>query len=1104
MIGNIIEVDKNGVPVEPEIILTKRSGTIIGHIENASNVVMSFHMASPNEISFDVYKFVDGVICNLWEEIKDFRFVYVPHYKQWYEIHVTINESSGIIKHVSGLSVYESELSQLILNEVEVGTEDDLDYMNYNEGDEIVIYNPKNPNLSILHRILRDKATHYSIFHVDSSIAKLVRSFSWDDTSIYDAFNAIAEEVECLFLFGESKEDDDKLHRTISVYDLKDVCLECGSRDVENGICPVCGSTSYIRGYGYDSGVFVSRENLTPDITYDSNMDEIKNCFWLVAGDDDMTADAIALNPSGSPYIWHFSDQTLSEMSASLRNALNELNTKTSYYANEYEINIDVTEYNTLVDKYKKWNEDLSTAESPIIGYTGLSDLYYKVDQLNDFLSVTMYPAAEAARDTTAEKEMELIDISVIGIGTTNLNTFSRYSAEDAVKKHAKAAVDTSRYRVSVTTNLYENPTWTGTVTLESYTDDDDKDTSEPFTVTFVNDNGEYLKSLIDLKMGTYEGNKVGIKALFAQSEDDFKTSLEHYSLAGLSNILSVCNACCEVLINAGVGDEGHEYYQDFYYPYYQKQGWIQEEIDLRASEIEYLTNDIEETGLLEIVNAERDKINDELDIESNLTETQWTELASFRRDQKYTNDNYIAEGLTPEKRLERAQQFLDTAKKELKKASEPKHQISGSLYDFLLLVDDDPNIDNEIHYVLGTHDRNYIMTNLDEYIEVYNPLFAPIVRNFELGNWMHLEIDTKVYKLRLTDFDLDFSDIGNLNVTFADAVELGGFIDDTATILKSAASISTTYNYFTHQATDGESANRELTDINTNGMALDQRRIVTSSDKNNQSLLIDDHGILMREPVDYGDGYDPEQVRIINKGLYYTNDGWETVGTGIGSFTYTDPETGETISDFGVIAKTIVGRLILGEQLGIYNENGSMKIDDNGFTLTSRPDGYGNDIFTVRRDNGDGTYDQYIYVNDSGEVIIDGNNVRVGHDDEQMTIVDYIDENLVPGADGYDGVDGESQLSVVIESSAGNIFKNNNIEATLIARVYLGQTEITSDATSFTWIRKDQDGVIDQSWTRTTVTNTTTITSADVFNKAVFECEVTLPGDDEEEEGGE
>ena len=98
--------------------------------------------------------------------------------------------------------------------------------------------------------------------------------------------------------------------------------------------------------------------------------------------------------------------------------------------------------------------------------------------------------------------------------------------------------------------------------------------------------------------------------------------------------------------------------------------------------------------------------------------------------------------------------------------------------------------------------------------------------------------------------------------------------------------------------------------------------------------------------------------------------------------------------------------------------------------------------------------------------------------------VIDYIEDQPF----------GAGNVNVVIESSAGNIFKNKNINTILTAMVYRNSEDITETATSFTWIKKNKDGIIDTEWSRTISGNTITITSEDILSKAVFECTVTLP----------
>ena len=64
-----------------------------------------------------------------------------------------------------------------------------------------VLYDEKDKEASLLDRLL-EKAPHYSIAHVDSTIKNIQRTYSFDGTSICDAFQEIGEEIGCLFVYN--------------------------------------------------------------------------------------------------------------------------------------------------------------------------------------------------------------------------------------------------------------------------------------------------------------------------------------------------------------------------------------------------------------------------------------------------------------------------------------------------------------------------------------------------------------------------------------------------------------------------------------------------------------------------------------------------------------------------------------------------------------------------------------------------------------------------------------------------------------------------------------------------------------------------------------
>ena len=92
--------------------------------------------------------------------------------------------------------------------------------------------------------------------------------------------------------------------------------------------------------------------------------------------------------------------------------------------------------------------------------------------------------------------------------------------------------------------------------------------------------------------------------------------------------------------------------------------------------------------------------------------------------------------------------------------------------------------------------------------------------------------------------------------------------------------------------------------------------------------------------------------------------------------------------------------------------------------------------------------------------------------------------------AEGVPGPAGEDAINVVIDSSSGNLFIRQNVNATLICTVYKGTKDITNQVTQFTWSKKDKDGNLDESWSAPN-SRSIVISNDDVLSKAIFICEV-------------
>lgn len=93
------------------------------------------------------------------------------------------------------------------------------------------------------------------------------------------------------------------------------------------------------------------------------------------------------------------------------------------------------------------------------------------------------------------------------------------------------------------------------------------------------------------------------------------------------------------------------------------------------------------------------------------------------------------------------------------------------------------------------------------------------------------------------------------------------------------------------------------------------------------------------------------------------------------------------------------------------------------------------------------------------------------------------------------DEIEDQKMLRLIITSSNGNIFKNNNIQTTLTATVFSWDENITDtlDENQFIWTRVSDDSAADAEWNDKHFggTKSIEITNEDVKVRATFFCDL-------------
>lgn len=957
--------NSQGLIETPTLLLQHKNFETIGNggITNVSGLTYKNNFNDANEISFKIHKFNNGIKHPLWDQLVDFRIIYIPELKERFQIAVSVNEEDpdDLSKSVTGTALCESELSNINLHGVQINTEADMTNDLYDENFPTVLYRDPDDydsednlkiwakskydylkdktaypttasviarkkyiltHASLLHRVL-EKAPHYSIAHVDSTLRELstVHEFTFDGTDTLSALkNDIAEAYHCLFSFNSEQ-------RTISVYDLYSTCTACKYRGDFLDTCPECGSTKVINKYGEDTNVLINSTNLTKSITLESNQDSLKNCFYVTGADDLMNATIRNINPNGSQYIYYFSDDVLSDMPDNLKNKLKSYDALYNEIQKTRKMALDstkVTNYNNVVTSITKKFANVSDDDkdkvtfnkltNPLVGYSSLIAARYDATDLYYYINDSMMPVIDI-NGLGVQDSLTLIKNGIKalgGVAVTKVSSIESSVVRNTLEKLCQVFCSTAYYDISVETKSLsaynsstKTKTYSCTVTITSLTQQDENEEyltgSVDVTCSVLENNEKYIEQKI--KRMTAESKKLKDKQItsFDLSDTDFKKELTYYSLTELTNMYTEFQACQDIVTNGFTEDsvdvqynnsELKKKYQKFYA---NRLTWINNEIKTRTSElnsVKAIFDPVKSTGVLQTL---KQSIQKELDLQKYLGTDLWNLFYSYRREDDYNNSNYSSTGLNNTELIKRATELFKAAQRELYKAGNLQYSINTTMGNLLAL-----------------------------------PEFKPIVDKFEVGNFIKVGIDEKVYSLRLLSYQVDYDNLSEIPVEFSTVEKIYSGYSDVESVLQSAKSMSTSYSSVKDQVDKSKGTTKTVSDWTNNGLLGDN---ISFSNSKEQTVTLTKNGLLARSWDDVYNEFSLKQLKIVNNGLYLTKDGWETIETGVGRFTYTDIN-GNLVEDYGIIAKTVVGNLIIGKELQIYNEDKSIVIDENGLTI--------------------------------------------------------------------------------------------------------------------------------------------------------------------------
>ena len=907
-------------------------------------------MINGNQISFDVYKEMDGEVEPLWDKIIDLKYVFIPELNEgegdYLSITSNLSDSISEKKSITAMSAGILELSQTLIS-MEVNTEADILREDYVE--PTLFYNPEKPEASLLNRILY-KLPQWSIGHVDYQLQFLQRTFSVADTSVWDFLSGdVATQFECLFVI-------DSIHKTINAYDLLVWCDICKTRqdfyfsnDKDHAMITCQNSSSSpipMTEYAYGDGTkrdFTLSNTPFVDATHPDTVQVYKNNVLVTSG--------YTYHTQGGNKVVTFSTAPKKGETISFKYTIMHTTQGLQYYGEDTTILIDkenltneiqlsvqsdqikntfrlsggddlmtatiqslnpngsdyITKFNQydyddmphrLVTKLEQYQALYDSEQPEYQGY--MENLFNALDK-KIYYESGMMPYNEYTNPTLSETITRVrSNVTTVALTTLSDST-SKTVVTNAIKNLAKVFMNTSIFKVEVVEVGDNNPqwippspsggtgTWIGELIITKYKNEAESGSTGTITVTVTSDRGTYLNQKVMKNLIKADDNDLTYNVLSQSSDNNyqaFKDAIAQYGLVRLASFRDALQGCLDVLIQERA-DAVNEFRNSIYVPYQTKLNLVIAEMNTRQNTVDFWEKEIEK------YEAKRDEIQRTLNLRVNLGEEDYKIYCAYRRENTYQNSNFISDGLETNELFKRAEEFIELATKELDKASTPQYTITTTLH----------NLIN------------------------YNPDFAHIKDKFKIANWLRVKIDDEIYRLRLMSASICLGNPESLTVEFSNITSYHDVMNDVQSVLSKAQSMATSYDATQKQAGSSYQVSNSVRDFYKTGLLSAMN---TLKNNNSEEITIDRYGILGRDYDMDTDAYSGEQVRLTHNMLAFTSDGWNNVSLALGKHTYSKFSSGnnptiQTQDGYGLSADFVQAGYVNGSQIiggDIYSSN--------------------------------------------------------------------------------------------------------------------------------------------------------------------------------------
>lgn len=882
--------------IKPRIFLCEVDKERICQLET-TNTSGSLKFNSYSELSFEVGRIYNDLITGetkvnpYYDKIEAIRLVELENLG-YFEIQGPEIIGDGI-KEIKNITAYSLEytLSQKYLSDfiVNMGTTGSIE-VTYAEdvlGDikkmkPVVLYNPENPSLSLLHLIL-SHVVGWKIGYVAPSLKTLSRQFEVDRESIYDfLMNEVCEKFNCYIVF-------DTINNTVNIYaeSLTSKFIGDGHNSTfiisppfsQIGTVSVDGYKTTRWHYNHATGaimlddipeagarvevvdgaltewetdVFITFDNLSQEITINYDADAIKTKLDVTYGDDGNIREVNL----GLPYLTDLSYYyTVDWMGQDLYDAYTKYMQKS----------------NSLQIKYTNNSQEILKINDKIYYEENRLSLEFSLVQSVSSTTVGTY----YTRQENSDGSFYYKEVSLPSEYNANEKYYSNMTANVTEEKVSNLFAVLKKYFNNENEDKYEGDTNITSWQTELNKLSTEFEFMEKYTVNYLSTE---LSKVTQNRIGNLVAETAIANFLSEAWSELGRTPLkqlylEPYELVKTTNI------------EAGWSTKDSANY-GYYYPVLLLINSINKAIVMRDETIRSYE-------------TQRDKfykdnanISDELLMNNNFTEKQMIRLSAFLREDELHLDDIIE---TSQDNLSSSFKVKQDAKEsgriELQKICQPQLQFAMNMANIYAL-----------------------------------PEFAPIVHQFQLGKVIKVALRPDYIKQsRLLQVDINFDDFSDFSCEFGELTSLRSQSDIHADLLKNAITAGKSVATNSSRWTKGSDTITAI-ELKLQQGLLDATQKIKATD-GTQGVVIDKNGIWLTKNNPDG-SVSPYQTRIVNNMILMSDDGFSTSRSALGEVVV----DGETY--YGLVAELVLSGLVESSRIKGGTIQIGEQVDENGNTI--------------------------------------------------------------------------------------------------------------------------------------------------------------------------